>query len=246
MQVPSPNPKYPKPPITEAVIDFRFTPEVGIDDLRGALGALDPGYPKVDELLEYSGSIQIRKDGVSTDGSPRHIGFRIASSDGKHILQLKTHGFSFSRLAPYVSWESMRDEAKTFWDITSSLRQGRVVNRAAVRYINLMNIPAPADLKDYLRVGPDIPANFGNPIQKFLLNLQLAAPEIGGHVIINETIVPPKVPGTAAIVLDLDVIRTVNIPQTPDELWGSLEQLHQYENSFFEKCLQAQTRELFK
>ena len=246
MQVPSPNPKYSRPPITEAVIDFRFTPEIPIEDLGNAVGSLGSGYPKVDELLEYSGSIQIKKDAVLTDGTPRHIGFRLDSSDGKHILQLKTHGFTFSRLAPYLSWESMRDEAKIFWNATSTLRQSRTVNRVAVRYINLINIPAPTDLKEYLRIGPDIPPDFGLTTQKFLLNLQLAAPEIGGHLILNETIVPPMIPGKVSIVLDVDVIRTIGIPQTPDELWGILEQLHQFENSFFEKCLQPKTRELFK
>lgn len=44
-------------------------------------------------------------------------GFLLSSSDKLRIVQARLDGFTFSRLAPYETWERLRDEAKSAWRI---------------------------------------------------------------------------------------------------------------------------------
>jgi uncharacterized protein (TIGR04255 family) len=47
-------------------------------------------------------------------------------------------------------------------------------------------------------------------------------------------------------VLDIDVFRTVDIPQTDPELWDLFEQLRKKKNEVFEACITEEARRLFR
>src|SRR5678809_118110 len=44
------------------------------------------------------------------------IGHAFVGGEGKHVVQFRINGFTFSRLAPYQTWEQFRNEAKTLWE----------------------------------------------------------------------------------------------------------------------------------
>ena len=63
------------------------------------------------------------------------------------------------------------------------------MTRAAIRYINQINIPTEGldDLKDYLRVVPEIPDNFPQRVlSSFLTQVQMPQEDLDCMLIINE------------------------------------------------------------
>jgi uncharacterized protein (TIGR04255 family) len=62
---------------------------------------------------------------------------------------------------------------------------------------------------------------------------------------INVAMVPPPVPTVVSVVLDLDLFRTTNLPQTEDELWAFFEKLRHRKNQVFEACITDDMRKRF-
>jgi uncharacterized protein (TIGR04255 family) len=92
----------------EAVIDFRFSPEVNGTDLLVALvravGEKYAGEPKKQERLEFHASVQ--EDSVATTArrSP-HLSF-IQSGDELRLLGCGDGMLSMHALAPYPGWDA--------------------------------------------------------------------------------------------------------------------------------------------
>lgn len=241
-----PNPKYPAPPITEAVIDIQFGSPIDLNILREATSELGPDYPIRNDLHEFQGQFNFGEK-PSTETVQRTVGYRLDSSDKKRVVQIQSRGFTFSRLEPYVSWEEMRDEALRVWGIIRPKFSNSTVSRAAVRYINRINLPLPIkDLSEYLRVAPDVPKDIELPISGLLINLQFAVSNLQANIILNEAIVPPTKPDTIGLILDLDVSRAKSLPQDDKSLWRIIEELHTCEYDFFQKCISEKTKGLFK
>jgi uncharacterized protein (TIGR04255 family) len=70
--------------------------------------------------------------------------------------------------------------------------------------------------------------------------------DIKGGSVINQTIIEPANPAVVSLVLDIDVFRTVDIPQTDPELWNLFEQLRKKKNEVFEACITDAARRLFR
>src|SRR5262249_10249654 len=110
---------YSNAPITEALIDIqvRSSPALTVAQLAEwkPVGA----YPGRTKLHLATGEFELGER-VATSAAAEHVGYRLASADEKQIIQVRLNGFTFSRLAPYASWEPFRDEARRQW---SSFRE---------------------------------------------------------------------------------------------------------------------------
>ena len=65
--------------------------------------------------------------------------------------------------APYGRWETFRNKARRLWNLYSSIAMPESVTRAAMRYINRIDIPDVAEgirLEDYLRTYPEFSVDF--------------------------------------------------------------------------------------
>jgi hypothetical protein len=82
------------------------------------------------------------KDTV-TEAVDTPIGWRFVSPDKLHVFQARLNGFTFSRLPPYVDWESFRTEARRLWDLYRAVANPIAPTRIAVRYINRLDLPLP-------------------------------------------------------------------------------------------------------
>src|SRR5207253_4384748 len=106
-------------------------------------------------------------------GVRTHIGYTFTSSDGLQAFQSRLDGFTFSRLAPYNGWESFCSEARRLWNIYREVTQPQAVTRAAVRYINRLDLPLPIrDLKDYLRTVPEVSPDLPQGLSGYFMQLQ--------------------------------------------------------------------------
>jgi uncharacterized protein (TIGR04255 family) len=201
----------------------------------------------------YSGQMSIEEvgDPMQAETTHRHGGFSFTNQNKQQVLQVRFDGFTFSTFAPYDRWETLRDEARRLWELYRSATGAQSVTRAAVRYINRIDIPHdPIELKDYLRTYPEIPVDLPNEgqIGSFFMQLQLWQGDLDCMLIVNQTPAPPQDEGTTSIQLDFDLFREQFAePWRADEdeaLWSFLEQLHHRKNEVFEASITDATRRL--
>ena len=182
---------------------------------------------------------------AKVSASQKEIGIRSISADGKTVCQRQLYGFTFSRLAPYESWEPFRDSARGHWNSYREKTDPRNVKRLAVRYVNRIEIPeSPVELKDYFRTSPEVSPDLPQMMDGFFMQLRLPQPDVQALAVVNQTIVPADRPNTLGVILDIDVFCAESVPQEEKSIWDHFEALHLKKNEIFEACITDKTREL--
>ncbi len=239
---------YSKAPITEAIIDIRVQhrPETSLAEMERVRVGEESTYPKQQQTNLAIGQFEVGLR-VSASASSHPTGFRFANSDDKLIWQSRLDGFTLSRLAPYESWIPFRDEARRLWTRYREVSQPTDVQRLAVRYINRFDIPGQSvDLKQYFRTSPEVSPELPQGMAGFFLQVALPLDDINGQVLINQAIIPPPDQSVVSIILDIDLMRHLEVPQEEDAIWKTFELLHVRKNEIFEACITDEARRLIQ
>jgi uncharacterized protein (TIGR04255 family) len=237
---------YSRTPITEAIIDFQVEPQegVGLSELEGCQ---DAAYPRKQALNVTVDRLDFTDEGpTSTTISRQQRGFLFANSDEKQRFQVRFDGFTMHRLAPYQGWGPFRQEAHRLWDSYRQQVRPRKVARVAVRYINRLDLPLPAELKDYLRTSPEVSPELPQGLAGFFMQLNVPQQDIKSTLLLRETLVQPSSQEVASVVLDIDLFRSADIPPDDAGIWALIESLHGRKNDVFEACITDRTRELIQ
>jgi uncharacterized protein (TIGR04255 family) len=210
--------------------------------------SLKPDYPKRAE--QFSVQFQLDQGEGLGKVSPRElIGYQLKSEDEKRLVRLTLHEFTFSQLAPYDRWETLRAEAKRVWDVYESTFHPRRILRVAVRYVNRVDIPNPQetgiDLDVYFRTGPKIAPELPQMLRTFFVRLELPFRDPNGVLIFTQANAQPPSPGVVSTLLDFDVIMQ-NVDFDVATAWRTVDELRDIKNSAFENCITDTARELFK
>lgn len=171
---------YSRAPITEAIIDFRVALaegfvadkfEVIYSRIKEDLPIIQPFHTKVGTVT-FGHNDELNPP-LKIDASQELSGFWFRSRDNLHTFQATTGGFTFNRLAPYNSWEEFSAEARRLWNIYNDICKPICVKRAAIRYVNQINLPADGsiELKDFLKTVPEVSPTLPQAaLQTFLCN----------------------------------------------------------------------------
>lgn len=249
-QVISAHHPYPHAPIAEAVIDIRVTlPEsVDLDALAKVGDAESSAYPIARKRMEYQSEMSFADEQVTTTDSTQQVGHVFVSTDEKQVFQSRLDGFSFSRLAPYESWEPVETEAFRLWRVYRDVTKPEAITRVAVRYINRIPLPSsdPFELDQYLRTFPEISSDLPQLVESYLMQVQIPLPEYSATLMmIQTTLVQPD---GYFLVLDNDVAKLVDEPYskgTDDKILHWLRELRHAKNEVFEASITNKTRRLF-
>lgn len=241
---------YNNAPITEAIIELRVKlPEgASVERLADVHTHIRERYPAREEIR--SGAVKIEAGpamNIRVDASQELNGFRFRSADQLRVFQASLTTATFNRLAPYRSWHEFRDEARGLWAIYKDICTPISVTRAAIRYINRIDIPqAVVDFDDYLRTSPQLSPDLHQGLSGFFMQLQSPQPDIDCMMIITEALVPPPTPEVVSVLLDFDLFREQTWPIEDDEqVWALLEDLRKRKNEAFEASITDATRRLF-
>jgi uncharacterized protein (TIGR04255 family) len=240
---------YPKAPITEALIDLgvELPANFSAEDLAKVQKGEEAAYPTVERIDETVGQVLVGPALSAASTTRQHRGFLFRSSDGKHIQQARTNGFTMSRLAPYPRWEEFRSEARRLWDIYRAIAHPTKVVRVAVRYINRIDIPLPlSDFGEYLRTVPQVSTHLPQGLNSYFMQLVIPLDDIKSQAIINETIIDPARANVVSVVLDIDIFRSDDLPSSEEGIWGFIEHLRDVKDNVFEACITDKARELFQ
>jgi uncharacterized protein (TIGR04255 family) len=238
---------YSKAPITEATIDLRIAvPEdFALARLEHLQTVLDEGYSekqniRFDELL-------VQPEAHTTAHRSQQIGYRFVNADKRRIVQARMDGFAFSLLAPYERWETFSQEARRLWERFRDHIQPLAVTRLGVRYINRLDVPSPTiELKEYLATVPEIAEGLPQVLQRYFMQLVLPMEAIHATAIINQALVPPPIPDTTSIMLDIDLFRDQDVPQDEEGIWQAFGQLREGKNQIFNASLTHKAKGLIE
>jgi len=237
----------PNAPISEATIHLLVKPAEGVSlaELVRCHEGEEEAYPHRREVQMAMGQFEVGSR-VSAAASAQHVGFVFTSSDQKQVYQVRVDGFSFSRLAPYESWEPFCKEARRLWQIYRERLKPSAVSRLAVRYVNRLDIPGErVEINDYLRTMPEIAEGLPQKLDGYFMQLQIPVDDIRCKLLLNETIGQSPKPGCLSLILDIDLFRVDDIPNDEQSIWELFELLHARKNDIFEACITDRARETF-
>ena len=234
-------PMYPRPPIVEAVIDFRFASEVQAASLIHALEST---------LREkYAGSVE--KDYVATSARRNGHATFLQSSDGLRLLGCGNSMLSVHVLAPYSGWENFRDQAQEAIHLLPDGIRNESLASLSIRYINRFSLPKTAQMpiNDYLVVMPPRPDGMPAQLSGFHMFTQTRDPEDGTIALLTMASAPPDAKtGNPVIIYDLTVQRAGNpLCGLGNGEWiPIIEVLHRQHRDIFEASITDRMRELFQ
>ena len=234
-------------PIREAIVDVRTYPFREGLDFKKARERLTADFPKVDAIRMRTFGLESDRADFRTRASEHIRGIRLASQDGRYVVQFRSDGFTFSRLPPYETWEVLRARAAELWSVFAETAKPERVTRLAVRYINLLGLPLPIeDMGDFLVCPPDVPAELGFNVTSFLSRIVMTDPTARGTIAILTQALESPTPTTVPITLDIDVFRESESQPSADAMWATLEQLRVIKNRIFFESITERTARLFE
>lgn len=228
--------------------------DFSMDDLAKIQELVADRYPNQSTEYVYSGQIYVEEAGdpLKTEATHQSSGFRFTSQDGRQIFYARLDGFAFSIRAPYDRWAPFRDEARRLWGLYRSATRVKSITRAAVRYVNQLNIPGEhVELDEYLRTSPEVSPDYTHgQLAGFFLQLQLWQEDLNCWLVVNEAPTQSPDAQTASILLDLDLFQErFDEPwgvEEDAEVWDFLERLRDRKNEVFEASITEKTRRLFE
>lgn len=239
---------YPRAPIIEAVINFSL--KEPLDEKAVAkLSKTDNTvytFSERDLIPNFHidiGSKNVRVKQIDT-------GVKLSSMDRADICIYRKNDFVCSRLAPYLGWDFFISRAEAGWASLRRVSKASSVKRIGIRYINRVDVPKSSvertRVEDYLNVWPHLP-NFGdsNSVTGYVMQITRSAPH-GCVLILNTTPIASPLPDHDSFLLDLDLYRDAQLPETDDARWELLSIMRRIKNDFFEQLITDKARALFE
>ena len=234
-------------PIREAVIDITITPRVDLQAITAAANGVGRPFDRRSDIWEATIGFQFDQDGGNRErrtGSTK-VGVRFDSTNPPHVLQLRTGGFTFSRLTPYEDWNQVREAARPYWAMYSAAVGACQVTKLAVRYINALRLPLPSqDFSEFLAAPPPVPKELPQSVTGFLQRVVIAADSYSAVVTQSlESVVLAQ--QEFVVVLDIDVFTNVGMAPTDPAVWETLDKLRDAKNEIFFRHLTEKAVDMF-
>ena len=245
--------KLAKAPIVEAILDVDcdMAPTLDIEALEAqTVEAFHDRYPKSRTQFLQEHQIEASGDGDPKMTTRRGIqAFQLLQEDEKQLVQVRTLGFSFNRLAPYTSLDEYLPEMERTWRLFVALAAPVQIRIVRLRYINRILLPmveGKFKLNDYLKFGPRLPDEDRLTFSGFLHQHSAIEANTGNQVNIVLTAQPQEHDGVP-VILDIEAFKMENIePNDWISLQSNIQSLRQLKNLVFKNSLTDKCLNLFQ
>lgn len=247
-------PVWKNPPILEAVLDIRVTLPDTVDLAQLATfqqGVLDR-FPTQEPQTTVQFGFEAQPGQAPSLQVPVSdtVGYRLASEDGKRMIQVQRTGFAYSRVGNYETWDNFAQEARELWQHYLEVASPEVVTRLGLRYINRIPMPLgekPTDFKDYLLTTPEVAR--GVPQELLTYFMRLTIPSDDHTLLANITqVMEPMVPevNILPLIFDIDAFKQQVFEPRSEAIWDTFAALREFKNQIFYKSITEKTKELFR
>jgi uncharacterized protein (TIGR04255 family) len=228
------------------VLDLRVLRREGIDadQFSGLAATLGPEYGKSTPMHSIEARFGIVK---GRPVGPTHVQAALGwvfQAEGA-IVQFKVDGFTFNKLEPYTTWEEVFGEADRLWRIYVQIARPLEISRVAVRYINRLRLPGPAELSQYLEAPPVLPPPIPQAVREFLTRVVVDDGNDASAILI-QALEASLDPSTVPLLLDIDAFREVSLPPDDPSVAGIFEQLRRLKNDIFFASVTERTVEMYE
>jgi uncharacterized protein (TIGR04255 family) len=239
---------YKRPPITEAVIEFRFQSLTDRSLIEKAARRFKRKYPVAELGLEFQVMLEPQPQQLTHRIQNQWSGLKLSSADRADVVLLRPFSLTTSRLAPYTGWEDLRDRAVETWSLWKKTAGFTPLARIGVRYLNRIDVRdegGPISVDDFILVTPRLPERDWPPMTNFAIQVTRPLGLDDCFVILNAGSVPSPLLDTFSFLLDIDIYRETDLPMKDKELWELVERVRAHKNEMFELCITDRARELF-
>jgi uncharacterized protein (TIGR04255 family) len=241
--------KLTKAPIVEAVIDIDcdMPPAFSLAALEEtSRDRFKDEYPKFQVQFIQQTKIEAKPDATAQMSVRRGIqAFQFLHADEKQLVQVRAHGFSFNRLAPYTGLDDYLPEIERTWRLFIGLASPVQIRVVRLRYINRILLPTVSgrvELNDYLKIAPRLPDEETLTFVSFLNQHTAVETDTGNQVNIVLT-TQPQENNKLPIIFD-NCVESVETGAPEDWAWLlkkflSLRSLKNriFRNTLTERCL---------
>lgn len=237
---------YKHPPITEAVIEIEFTKPHGESAVRKFLNKAKDLYENHNEEATYVVDIDT-KDVSPTAETIQKLVHRLASNDMTQQLLVHESSLIVAQLAPYPGWDEFFARFVRDWKAWKRYAGFNQVKKIGVRYINRLDVPATGDLvmfPEYVNIYPHAIQGLG-PNLSYSVHVRYKIDELNAHLLLQTTVVKSPLLNHMSLLLDQDIGRLDDVPQSDEDIQQYLINVHVVKNRIFESCITDKARALF-
>lgn len=151
-------------PIIEAVIEIRcdMGPTLDLAALESSARDLFRAqYPKLRQQFIERHRFEKHVDEPPQVSAQRGLqALQFLHDDEKQLVQIRTQGFCFNRLAPYSTLDDYLPEIERTWRLFVQLAKPVQIQQIQLRYINRILLPmtnGQVEFTDFLKVSPRLP-----------------------------------------------------------------------------------------
>lgn len=240
-------PPYPFPPITEAIVEYRFETTVGLAARQKIGSKLAAYYPN--EQLQVARGVKVDLDSSTAEFEDSGRRVRRSNQDENEILLLGEQSFAVSQLGVYPSWDHFHKRIERDWSVWKKVAGYEKITQIGMRFINRIDVPIDEDGKarheDYLTLRIELPEAYPDTAgYAIMAHLPLEKLKAIAHIN-SGTIVPSPVPKFGAFLLDIDIVRMVDVPQKDADIENLLLEMREEKNRLFESFITDAARERF-
>ena len=136
------NQTYKKPPITEAIIEIKFTSSIDDVTFERAKKKFDSEYTQSEKII--NNNLLVNQPSTGSESPVVDIntvtGTRFSNGDMTELLLLWSDSMVVSQLAPYKGFESFAKRFIKDFSLLKRVTGHREISRIGVRYINRIDI----------------------------------------------------------------------------------------------------------
>jgi uncharacterized protein (TIGR04255 family) len=239
---------YKYPPVTEAVIGINFAEDLSKAQLKSVSDKLAKNYPIHQPIQNFSVNLDLRPEAGKNHKSITQVaaeGHRRSTHDMTELALALPNSLVVSQLAPYPSWATFSKRFMRDWKLFKTTLGYREIKRIGVRYINRIDIPAAGELvhhEQFLNVFPQIP-DMLNPLMAGAVQTISYFEGIKCRLNLNSGVVESPILKHTSFLLDLDVVREIDVPQKDADIFELLEVMRLKKNQVFEACISQRARD---
>lgn len=235
-------------PIVEAVIDFRVLRREGVspDRFAGLQSAIGPQYAQAVPMHSIEAQLVLSQGAEpSSTAAAAPIGWQYRADS--MVAQFRLDGFTFSKLEPYTTWNDVSSEALRLWAVYVRVAEPAEVVRVAVRYINRLQVPVPAQISDYLAAPPQVPPPISQQLRQFLCRFVIDDARRNASAVIVQASEPLVGPPAITLLIDIDAFKE-NLAAAPEDprLPEMFLQLRDLKNEIFFASITERTAEIYE
>ena len=240
---------YSAPPITEAVIEIKFSQPLEAGKLNKANASLSKHYRQGQPVKSLVLDVEFNEGEMQPRASRAEVhGYRLEGGDPAELLILWPQSIVLSQLAPYPGWDAFIARFKTDWKVMRRVAGYREIIRVGVRYINRIDIPfedGKAEYEKHLNIYPKLPESMES-VDMYTVQTLLRLPKIDCSLRINSGRMPSPLINHASFVLDIDIAKENDLPMKDEALFALLDSIRGEKNRIFEECVSDLARDRFK